>query len=67
MTTDRATVYANGKIEQVAPGTKAGTYRAEGQEVDFVLSNGGNLTFVDDDYRLAAGDRLVVTPRGVAG
>mgnify|MGYP001588738528 CR=1 FL=1 len=62
-----ATVYANGKIERVAPGTKAGNYQPADSEVDFVLSNGGNLTFVNGDYELKAGDRLVVTPRGVAG
>lgn len=62
-----ATVYAEGKIERVDPGTRAGDFLPNGQEADLVLKDGSGLTFVDSDYRLKAGDSLVVTPRGVAG
>lgn len=65
---DMAEVYAGGKIQRVPEGTLAGDFIPDDtEEADLVVSNGTGLRFVDADHVLQAGEKLIVTPRGVAG
>lgn len=64
-----ATVYAEGKIQRVEAGQRAGDFLPDGAAADLlIVSDGvGGMAFVKEDYLLKDGDKLVVTPRGVAG